>query len=98
MLKSVPVDATLTPTPACSDAALADAFQPGPALYPRSRYADYELFARIVGAGSSLIARVKDNAAYVVQEERSITAAAQTAGVVRDVVIARLGTDHAKTT
>lgn len=43
-----------------------------------------------------MVARVKDNAAFVVQEERPITDAAKAAGVVRDVVISRLGTDHHK--
>jgi hypothetical protein len=96
VLKSVPVDATLTPA-ACSEAAaLADAIQPG-RLYVLDRgYADYALFARIVGAGSSLVARVKDSTAFVVQEERPLTEAAKAAGVVRDVVISRLGTAHHK--
>ena len=42
------------------------------------------------------MARVKDNTAFVVQEERPLTAAAHAAGVVRDVVISRLGTAHHK--
>jgi hypothetical protein len=96
VLKGVPADATLT-SAACSEgAALADALQPG-RLYALDRgYADYELFAKVVAAGSSLVARVKDSTAFVVQEERPLTAAAQAAGVVRDVVISRLGTAHHK--
>lgn len=96
VLKGVPADATLTPAACAEGAALADAVQPG-RLYVLDRgYADYELFARIVGAGSSLVARVKDNTAFVVQEERPLTAAAVAAGVVRDLVISRLGTAHHK--
>jgi len=96
VLKSVPVDATLTQAACSEPAALADALQPG-RLYVLDRgYADYELFARIVGAKSSLVARVKDNIAYVVKEERTLNAAAKAAGVVRDVVISRLGTSHHK--
>ena len=96
VLKGVPVDATLTPAACSEGAALADALQPG-RLYVLDRgYADYELFAKIVGAGSSLVARVKDSTAFVVQEERPLTDAAKEAGVVRDVVIARLGTAHHK--
>jgi Transposase DDE domain len=96
VLKGVPADATLTPAACSEGAALADALQPG-RLYVLDRgYADYELFARIVGADSSLIARVKDSTAFVVQEERPLTAAAAAAGVVRDVVISRLGTSHHK--
>jgi hypothetical protein len=96
VLKGVPADATLTPAACSEGAALADALQPG-RLYVLDRgYADYELFARIVAADSSLIARVKDSTAFVVQEERPLTAAAEAAGVVRDVVISRPGTSHHK--
>jgi Transposase DDE domain len=96
VLKGVPADATLTAAACSEGAALAGALQPG-RLYVLDRgYADYELFAKIVGAGSSLVARVKDNTAFVVQKERPLTDAAKAAGVIRDVVIARLGTAHHK--
>jgi Transposase DDE domain len=96
VLKGVPADATVTPAACSEGAALADALQPG-RLYVLDRgYADYELFAKVVGAKSSLVARVKDNTAFVVQEERPLTDAAKAAGVVRDVVISRLGTAHHK--
>jgi hypothetical protein len=96
VLRGVPVDATLTPAACSEGAALADALQPG-RLYALDRgYADYELFAKVVGAGSSLVARVKDSTAFVVREERPLGAAAKAAGVVRDVVISRLGTAHHK--
>jgi hypothetical protein len=96
VLKGVPADATLTPAACPEGAALAGALQAG-RLYVLDRgYADYGLFATIVAAGSSLVARVKDNTAFVVREERSITAVAKTAGVIRDVVISRLGTSHHK--
>jgi hypothetical protein len=96
VLKGVPADATVTPAACSEGAALAGSLQPG-RLYVLDRgYADYELFAKIVAANSSLIARVKDNTAFVVQEERSLTDAAKAAGVVRDVVISRLGTSHHK--
>jgi hypothetical protein len=96
VLKGVPADATLTPAACSEGAALAGALQSN-RLYVLDRgYADYELFAKIVGAGSSLVARVKDSTAFVVQEERTVTDAAKAAGVIRDVVIARLGTAHHK--
>jgi hypothetical protein len=96
VLKGVPADATLTPAAGSEPAALAGSLQPG-RLYVLDRgYANYELFATIIDAGSSLIARVKDNAAFVVEEERPLDAAAETAGVVRDVVLSRLGTSHHK--
>jgi DDE family transposase len=96
VLKGVPADATVTPAACSEGAALADALQPG-RLYVLDRgYADYDLFAKIVRAKSSLVARVKDSTTFVPQEERPLTAAAKAAGVVRDVVISRLGTAHHK--
>jgi hypothetical protein len=96
VLKGIPTDATLTPA-ACSEGeALTGSLQSG-RLYVMDRgYVDYELFAKVIGANSSLIARVKDNTAFVVEEERPLTAAAKAAGVVRDVVISRLGSSHHK--
>jgi hypothetical protein len=96
VLKAVPADAAVS-VAACSEpAALAAALQPGRLHVVDRGYADYELFARVVGAGSSLIARVKDNIAYVVREERPLGTTARAAGVVRDVVISRLGAAHHK--
>lgn len=96
VLKGVPADATLTKAACSETAALAAALRPGRLYVVDRGYADYALFAKIVAADSSLIARVKDNTAFAVQEERPLTAAAQAAGVVRDVVISRLGTAHHK--
>jgi hypothetical protein len=96
VLKGVPADATVTPAACSEPAALAAALQPGRLYVVDRGYADYSLFAAIVGAKSSLIARVKDNVAFEVQEERPLTAAAKAAGVVRDVLISRLGTAHHK--
>jgi IS4 transposase len=42
----------------------------------------------------SFLCRVKDNAAYEVQEERALSSAAVHVGVVRDAVRRRLGTTH----
>lgn len=96
VLKGVPADATVTPAACSEGAALADMLQPG-RLYVLDRgYADYALFARIITAKSSLVARVKDNTAFVVHQERSLSDAADAAGVVRDVVLSRLGTAHHK--
>jgi hypothetical protein len=96
VLKGVPADATLTPA-ACSEGeALANSLQSGRLYVVDRGYVDYELFAKIIGANSSLIARVKDNTAFVVEQERPLTVAAKAAGVVRDVVISRLGSSHHK--
>ncbi len=96
VLKGVPADATLTAA-ACSEPAQLEAMLQAGRLYVLDRgYADYDLFRAILGAGSSLVARVKDSTAFRVGEERPVTPAARAAGVVRDVVLAKLGTDHHK--
>jgi hypothetical protein len=96
VFKGVPCDAVLTPA-ACSEPEhLRQMLQAG-RLYVMDRgFADYELFRDILAARSSLIARVKDNIAFHVAEERTLSAAAQEAGVVRDAVLDRLGTAHHK--
>ena len=96
VLKGVPCAAALTPAACSEPAELARTLQAG-RLYVLDRgYASYELFAQIVQARSSLVARVKNTTVFVVQEERALDAAAKKAGVVRDVVISRLGTAHHK--
>jgi hypothetical protein len=96
VLKGVPVDATLTPA-ACSEPDQLRAMLQSGRLYVIDRgYADYLLFRDILDAGSSFVGRVKDNTAFRVAQERPLTAAAQHAGVIRDVVLAKLGTDHHK--
>lgn len=96
VLRSVPCDALVTPAAASEPRQLAQMLQPK-RLYVLDRgYASYELFAGILAAGSSLVARVKDNVAFEVREERSLDEAARQAGVVRDAVLARLGTAHHK--
>jgi hypothetical protein len=96
VLKGVPVAAALTPA-ACSEPDQLRAMLQADRLYVIDRgYADYQLFRDIQNARSSFVARVKDSTAFTVAEERPLTAAAQQAGVVRDVVLAKLGSDHHK--
>jgi Transposase DDE domain len=96
VLKGVPCGAAVTPA-ACSEPGQLEAMlQPGRLYVVDRGYADYELFAKIVAAGSSLVARVKDSTAFTVLEERPLDAAAKKAEVVRDVVLSRLGTSHHK--
>jgi hypothetical protein len=96
VLQGVPVDATLTPG-ACSELdQLRAMLRPG-RLYVLDRgYAGYELYADILHAGSSFVGRLKEDAAFTVQEERPVSAEAAAAGVVRDVVVHKLGTAHHK--
>jgi Transposase DDE domain len=96
VLKGVPEDATVT-VAASSEIEQLERTLKANRLYVVDRgYACYRLFALILKAGSSFLGRVKDNVAYEVQQERPPTAAARQAGVLRDVVVKRLGTDHHK--
>ena len=96
VLKGVPCEATLTPAASSEPKQLRQTLQPG-RLYVMDRgYASYELFSDIVQADSSLVARVKTTTVFAPQEERPLDEAAQKAGVIRDVVISRLGTSHHK--
>jgi len=96
VLKGVPVDATLTAA-ACSEPDQLRATVQAGRLYVIDRgYADYQLFRDICDADASVIARVKDNGAFTVHEERSLSGDALAAGVVGDAVLSRLGTEHHK--
>ena len=96
VLKGVPCQAAVTAA-ACSETAQLEAMLQGDRLYVLDRgYADYELFAKVIAAGSSLVARVKGNTAFAVRQERPLDAAARQAGVTCDVILSRLGTSHHK--
>jgi len=98
VLKSVPVDATLTPA-ACSEPAQLQAMLQPQRFYVLDRgYASYQLFHAILQAGSSLVARVQEYAAFGLVEDRPLTPEARAAGVVRDGVINRLGSFYALNT
>jgi hypothetical protein len=96
VLKGVPSDATLTAGASSEPNQLRLMLQPD-RLYVIDRgYAGFQLFRDIIDAHSSFVGRVKDNTAFSVAEERVVPAEAQAAGVLRDVVIAKLGTDKHK--
>jgi hypothetical protein len=94
--KWAPVDALLTPAACSEPAAMQEMLEPG-RLYVNDRgYAGFRLMRAVLDAGSSFITRVKDDIKVNVQEERAISPEAAQAGVVRDVILARLGTPHHK--
>lgn len=96
VLEGVPRCAAVTPAACSEPAQLKAMLEPG-RLYVTDRgYQDYSLFRDILDADSSFIGRVKNNIAYVVGEEREVTAEARAAGVIRDVILKRLGTSHHK--
>jgi hypothetical protein len=94
--RGIPVAATVTAGNGGEVAQLRQALQPG-RLYVLDRgYAAYRLLRDILDAQSSFVVRLHHDAAFTVAQERPVSAAAQQAGVVRDVVVSRLGTDHHK--
>jgi DDE family transposase len=96
VLKGVPCDATVTPGASSEPEQLRAMLQPG-RLYVIDRgYAGFQLFRDILDARSSFVGRVKDNTTFTVAEERPLPPEARAGGVVRDVVVAKLGTAHHK--
>jgi len=96
VFKAVPCEATVTPA-ACSELEQLRATLQAGRLYVLDRgYAGYWLLGAILAAGSSFIARLQEDAAFTLLQERPVPAAAAAAGVVRDVVVRRLGGTHHK--
>jgi hypothetical protein len=96
VLKGVPADATLTAGASSEPEQLRAMLQPD-RLYVIDRgYASFQLYRDILDAGSSFVGRVKDSTAFRVAEERVVSAEARAAGVLRDVIVRKLGTDHHK--
>lgn len=94
--KWVPIDAAITPAACSEPAALQAMLEPG-RLYVNDRgYASFRLMRSVLDAGSSFITRVKDDLAVNVEQERELSPQAIQAGVVRDVILKRLGTAHHK--
>jgi hypothetical protein len=95
VFRAGPADATLTVgTGSEREQLKTQLLQPG-RLYVLDRgYESYELLAQIRAQRSSFVARLQQDAAYELDQERVVSVAARSAGVVRDVVIKRLGTAH----
>jgi hypothetical protein len=100
VLKGVPTHITVTAGNASERDELRACLRAGGFYVVDRGYRDYDLFQEIVDARASFVARVQENTAYRVDEklsaERPLTPAAQAAGVSRDVVIDKLGTEPHK--
>jgi hypothetical protein len=96
VFKGIPMDVTITHGSGSERERLRTMLQPGRLYVVDRGYEEYQLFQDIVDARSSFIARVQDDVAYKVSEERPLTEEAKAAGVVSDVVLKRLGSDHHK--
>ena len=94
VLRQGPVDVTVTAGNGSERAEWRRLVQPGGFYVVDRGYVDYGLFQDLHDLPCSFLCRVKDNAAYEVQEERRLSPAARHAGVVRDAVLRPLGTAH----
>jgi hypothetical protein len=96
VFQALPVEATLTKGNGSERHELRITLQKG-RLYVLDRgYLGYEFFQEIIDAEASFICRVKDNAAYRVIEQRPVSEQAAEAGVIEDVIVDKLGSDHHK--
>jgi hypothetical protein len=96
VLKGVPADAKITPG-ASSEPEQLRLMLKADHLYVIDRgYVSFQLYRDILDAGSSFVGRVKASTVFRVAEERVLSAEARAAGVLRDVIVSKLGTDHHK--
>ena len=89
----VPVGATLTSGNGSERDELRKLVQPGGFYVADRGYADYSLFREFDAQGVRFLIRLQENSVFEVLEERPLSAADVAAGVVRDVIIRRLGTE-----
>ncbi len=93
VLGGFPVDATLTPGSGPERPQWRAMTRPGGFYVVDRGYSDYSLFQELDALPCRFIARLQENAVFEVCEERTLTKEAQQAGVVRDVILRRLGTE-----
>ena len=94
VIKGIPSHVSVTAGNASERQQLRERLRPGGFYVFDRGYVDYDLFQDIRAAGASFVGRLRNNAVYHVAEERPVSAADRAAGVVRDVVIDKLGTDQ----
>ena len=85
---------TVTAGNASERAQLRRLVQPGGFYVMDRGYSDYTLFQELHDLPCSFLVRVQYNAAYEVEQELEVSEAAKAAGVYRDCVLRRLGTEH----
>jgi hypothetical protein len=97
VLKAVPTHVSVTSGNDSERDQLRASLDPGGFYVIDRGYRDWAFFQEIIDAGASFVGRVQDNTVMHPAEERPLTAAAQAAGVVRDVVIQQTGNERHKT-
>jgi hypothetical protein len=93
-LRQVPVGVTVTAGNGSERNQARELVQPGGFYVFDRGYVDYALFADLHMLPCSFVVRVKEDAAYEVEQEHDVSSAARAAGVTYDVELRRLGTAH----
>jgi hypothetical protein len=95
ILKGVPVDIEVTDANANEKTALEAKLQPNRIYVTDRGYAKYALLQEIMNVKSSFVCRIRDNAVYKTNEEKTLTDKAVKEGVVFDKIV-NLGSDPKK--
>jgi len=90
---AVPVRASVTAGTGSERVEFRRIVEPGGFYVADRGYADYSLFRELDAAGCRFVMRVQQNAAYEVEREHPLSAESHAAGVIRDVMVRRLGTE-----
>lgn len=90
ILKSSPTNAKITHANTNERTVFREFLSPNKLYVLDAGYSEYKLFQNIMDAGSSFVARLKDNAVWDLLEERPLTDDDRKAGVQRDMIV-RLG-------
>jgi hypothetical protein len=93
VLRGLPVDATITAGCGAERPEWRRLVRPGGFYVVDRGYADYGLFRELDALPCRFLARLRENAVFEAIQERLITTQARQAGVVRDVLVRRLGTE-----
>ena len=94
VLKGAPTQVTVTAGQDSERDQLRASLQPGGFYVIDRGYRDWAFFQEIIAAGASFVGRVQDNTVIHAAAERPLTAAAQAAGIVRDVVVDKTGNER----
>lgn len=87
VLKSVPVDATITPGKSCEKKALHAMLQAARFYVIDRGYEQFRLFQAIIDIGSSFVCAVREQMTWKIIQERPLSKAARAAGVIFDAVV-----------
>lgn len=88
----VPVRATVTAGNGSERAEWRKMIEPGGFYVADRGYADFSLLREIDALGSRFVVRLQENTVYEIERENPLTPEDIAAGVIRDVIVRRLGT------